>query len=200
MLYSILQFLFPKLLIRKPQSEFCLYITFDDGPTPEVTEWVLKTLKTVNIEATFFCLGKQIEAFPEIFEDIKNFGHSIGNHGYDHLNGWKTDKKTYLQNIEIGYQKTNSRLFRPPYGRINPLWIPRVLENHKLVFWSILSQDFNTNINPELTIQKILKKLKNGDIVVFHDSEKAFDNLKIMLPALIEWGEKRDVIWRKLYY
>lgn len=198
MLYSILQFLFPKLLIRKPQSGFCIYLTFDDGPTPNVTEWVLKTLKTANIKATFFCLGKQIEAFPEIFEEIKHHGHSIGNHGYEHLNGWKTAKKTYLQNIELGYQKTNSRLFRPPYGRINPIWIPQVLENHKLVFWSALTEDYNPKIQPEKSIVKILNKLKNGDILVFHDSEKAFDNLKIMLPVLIEWGEKRGVHFKQM--
>ena len=198
MLYSILQYLFPKLLFRKPQKDFCIYLTFDDGPTPEVTEWVLKTLETANIKATFFCLGKQVEAFPEIFEAIKNQGHTLGNHGYEHLNGWKTAKKTYLQNIEKGYSKTNSKLFRPPYGRINPFWIAQILENHQLIFWSVLTQDYNNNINPKKTIQKYLKKLQNGDILVFHDSEKAFENLKIMLPAVIEWGKKRGVAWGKL--
>lgn len=198
MLYSILQFLFPKLLFRKPQSEFCLYLTFDDGPTPEVTEWVLKTLKTANIDATFFCLGRQIDAFPSLFEDIKHQGHTIGNHSYEHLNGWETAKKTYFQNIEKGYNKTSSKLFRPPYGRINPFWIAEILKNHQLVIWSVLTEDYNPKIQPEKSILKTLNKLKNGDILVFHDSEKAFENLKIMLPAVIEWGKKRGVVWGKL--
>lgn len=198
MLYSILQFLFPKLLFRKPQSEFCLYLTFDDGPTPEVTEWVLKTLKTANIDATFFCLGRQIDAFPSLFEDIKHQGHTIGNHSYEHLNGWETAKKTYFQNIEKGYNKTSSKLFRPPYGRINPFWIAEILKNHQLVIWSVLTEDYNPKIQPEKSILKTLNKLKNGDILVFHDSETAFENLKIMLPAVIEWGKKRGVVWGKL--
>lgn len=198
MLYSILQFLFPKILFRKPQSEFCLYLTFDDGPTPEVTEWVLKTLKTANIDTTFFCLGRQIDAFPSLFEDIKHQGHTIGNHGYEHLNGWKTAKKAYLQNIEKGYNKTSSKLFRPPYGRINPFWIAEILKNHQLVIWSVLTEDYNPKIQPEKSILKTLNKLKNGDILVFHDTEKAFENLKIMLPTVIEWGEKRGVVWGKL--
>lgn len=198
MLYSILQFLFPKLLFRKPQSEFCLYLTFDDGPTPEVTEWVLKTLKTANIDATFFCLGRQIDAFPSLFEDIKHQGHTIGNHSYEHLNGWETAKKTYFQNIEKGYNKTSSKLFRPPYGRINPFWIAEILKNHQLVIWSVLTEDYTPKIQPEISILKTLNKLKNGDILVFHDSETAFENLKIMLPAVIEWGKKRGVVWGKL--
>lgn len=198
MLYSILQFLFPKLLFRKPQYDFCLYLTFDDGPTPEVTEWVLKTLKTANINATFFCLGRQIDAFPSLFEDIKHQGHTIGNHGYEHLNGWETAKKTYFQNIEKGYYKTSSKLFRPPYGRINPFWIAEILKNHQLVIWSVLTEDYNPKIQPEKSILKTLNKLKNGDILVFHDTEKAFENLKIMLPAVIEWGKKRGVVWGKL--
>ncbi len=198
MLYSILQFLFPKILFRKPQSEFCIYLTFDDGPTPEVTDWVLKTLNTANIKATFFCLGNQIDAYPALFEALKNQGHTIGNHGYEHLNGWKTTKKTYLENIEKGFEKTNSKQFRPPYGRINPFWIAEILKNNQIVIWSVLTEDYNPKIQPEKNILKILNKLKNGDILVFHDTEKAFENLKIMLPAVIEWGEKRGVCFKQM--
>ena len=198
MLYKILQFLFPKILFRKPQKDFCIYLTFDDGPSPEVTEWVLETLNKENIKATFFCLGKQVEAFPEIFEAIKKQGHTIGNHGFEHINGWKTAQNSYLENIEIGFKKTNSRLFRPPYGRMHPFLISKVQKKYQLIFWSVLTHDYNTNINPQKTIQKHLNKLQNGDILVFHDSEKAFENLKIMLPATINWGKEKGVVWGKL--
>jgi peptidoglycan/xylan/chitin deacetylase (PgdA/CDA1 family) len=186
------------MLFRKPQKDFCIYLTFDDGPTPEVTEWVLETLNKENIKATFFCLGKLVEAFPEIFEAIKKQEHAIGNHGFEHINGWETSRKSYLENIEKGFEKTNSRLFRPPYGRMHPFLISKVQKKYQLTFWSVLTQDYNTNINPQKTIQKHLNKLQNGDILVFHDSEKAFENLKIMLPATINWGKEKRVVWEKL--
>lgn len=198
LIYKILQFLFPSIVFQKPNKNFCLYLTFDDGPSPEITDWVLKTLKKEQIHATFFCLGSQVELYPEIFEKIIINNHSIGNHGYEHLDGWKTSKKNYLENIEKGFEKTNSKLFRPPYGRINPFWISPILEKNQLIFWSVLTEDYNPKIKPEQKTLKILNTLKNGDILVFHDSEKAFKNLKIILPAVIEWGKKNNVKWMKL--
>ena len=171
-----------------------IYLTFDDGPSPEITDWVLDTLDKYNAKATFFCLGKNIELNPDIFKRITGNGHSIGNHTYDHLNGWKTPNKDYVNSIlktaEIIDQligPNNSKLFRPPYGKINRTQTKSLVKiNYRIIMWSVLSADFDNAIDDVTCLNNVIRNSKNGSIIVFHDSVKAFDKLQIVLPKVLD--------------
>ncbi|WP_440879326.1 polysaccharide deacetylase family protein [Tenacibaculum sp. C7A-26P2] len=170
------------------------YLTFDDGPIPEVTEFVLDKLKKHNAKATFFCVGDNIQKHPSIFKKIIEGGHSIGNHTYNHLDGWKTKKKDYLNNIlktELLISNFNNviqpKIFRPPYGKIkNSQTSALIKKGYKVIMWSLLSGDFDKNISKEECVSNILTKIKNGDIIVFHDSEKAKENIYYSLPIILK--------------
>jgi peptidoglycan/xylan/chitin deacetylase (PgdA/CDA1 family) len=183
-------------------TEKKIYLTFDDGPIPEVTEWVLEELKKHNAKATFFCIGNNIEKHPEIFEKIINEGHSIGNHTFNHLNGWKTSTEKYLENTKlceasISNQKSKilnpkSKLFRPPYGKIKTSQSTNLRRlGYQIIMWDVLSADYDTAISPEKCLKNVLANVRSGSIVVFHDSKKAFPNLEYTLPkALKYWNDK----------
>lgn len=165
-----------------------IYFTFDDGPIPEVTPWVLDQLKEFNAQATFFCVGENIKKNPLVFQRILNEGHSIGNHTYNHLDGWKTENKQYLKNVLKCDEVIDSFLFRPPYGRLTPAQF-RLINNRlnlQVVLWDILSEDYNTKISPQKCLDNVVNYAKPGDIVVFHDSLKAQKNLKYALPKSLE--------------
>ncbi|MDT0555269.1 polysaccharide deacetylase family protein [Patiriisocius hiemis] len=170
------------------------HLTFDDGPIPEVTPWVLDELKKHNVKATFFCIGENIAKHPEIFKRIIVEGHQIGNHTYNHLNGWKTDTDKYLENVvkcETEIQKHTSKnytkLFRPPYGKLSFKQAKLILlEGYKILMWSTLSGDFDTSISKEKCLENTLSGLKNGRIIIFHDSLKAEKNLRYVLPKVLE--------------
>lgn len=207
----LLKWYYPSLLWNKSRTEKVIYLTFDDGPIPNVTDFVLKTLKAFNAKATFFCIGDNIVKHPEVFERVKNDGHAIGNHTFNHLKGWKTDDETYLENTLKCQKLTQTNLFRPPYGRIKKSQI-RSLESLvwssefkvpnnsqlsapnpqlKIVMWDVLSGDFDINLAPEKCYQNVIKHTENGSIIVFHDSLKAFDRLSYALPkALAYFTEK----------
>ena len=199
-------------------TEKIIYLTFDDGPTPEITAWTLATLTKYNAKATFFCLGKNIEKFPDIFQKIIADRHTIGNHTNNHLNGWKTDTTAYLKNVlkceklisTSLNQATNNdepttnhhqlptnqqpatNLFRPPYGRIKPTQAKRLIEKGgKIIMWDVLSADFDQTISSEKCLDNVLKNTKNGSIVVFHDSVKAEKHLKFVLPKVLEYFSKK---------
>lgn len=171
-----------KIPTQKPK----LYLTFDDGPTPEVTLWVLDLLKRYNAKATFFCLGKNIEKHPEIFERIKIEGHAIGNHSFDHPRGKVTTNGKYFENIEKADKLIESRLFRPPYGSLKISQYRELKKKYKIVLWDLLSYDFELDLDLEESIFNMKSKVENGSILVFHDSKKAFPQLKIILPRLLE--------------
>lgn len=204
--HRYIKWLFSSQIWSMPNPENKIYLTFDDGPTPEVTQWVLELLKQQEVKATFFCIGKNIASYPAIFEKVVNDGHSIGNHTNNHLSGWKTSTKTYLKNVgecegEIckTYYK-NSLLFRPPYGKITPTQSKKLRKlGYKIIMWDILTADFDTTISPEKCFENATKKVKNGSIIVFHDSKKAFENTKHALPKAIEYykskGFKFDVLY-----
>jgi len=179
-----------------PNNNNKIYLTFDDGPTPEITEWILSTLKENNIKATFFCIGKNIENNLEIFNKIIAEGHSVGNHTFNHLNGWKTNTKEYLKNIElceIAIQKTKkNKLFRPPYGKITLKQSKLVRKlGYKIIMWDVLSADFDQTISPDKCLENAIQKVTSGSIIVFHDSVKASVNLKHALPrAIAHYKEK----------
>ena len=189
---AVFQKAFPSLRYRKDAHVNSVYLTFDDGPTDEVTEWVLNELDKYNAKATFFCIGKNIEKHPGIFKRIIAKNHKIGNHSYQHDKGWKTQNDTYLKSVMqtekiIESFHPSSKLFRPPYGRIKMKQI-KVLQAKgiQIVMWTSISGDFSQNLDAEKVVRKLSQKTKAGDILVFHDSLKAEHNLKAILPQLLQ--------------
>jgi peptidoglycan/xylan/chitin deacetylase (PgdA/CDA1 family) len=174
-----------------PNNENKIYLTFDDGPTPKITEWVLNQLLEYNAKATFFCIGKNAHSYPEILEKIIQQGHAIGNHTNNHLNGWKTTTENYLENCveceEIVYNtKCNSLLFRPPYGKIKRSQsIQLRKKGYRIIMWDVLSCDFDRTISVEKCLKNVLNNTNSGSVIVFHDSEKAFRNLEYTLPKAL---------------
>lgn len=174
---------FPGYVWNLDESEKSIYLSFDDGPHPEATPYVLDQLKTYNAKATFFCIGKNVAAFPDIYSRIKNEGHRVGNHTMNHLNGWKTPDKEYLNNIMEAGKYIDSKLFRPPYGRITRFQAQSLKDaaGFKIVMWTVLSGDFDLQITGEECFKNVRNKTRGGSIVVFHDSDKAMPR---MMPAL----------------
>lgn len=172
-----------------------IYLTFDDGPIPQVTEFVLDQLHNFNAKATFFCIGDNIRKHPAVFSRIVNEGHSVGNHTFNHLNGWKSSNTAYIENISkcenlLPDQKT--KLFRPPYGKIKRKQAKQLLaSDYKIIMWDVLSADFNSSITKEKCLQNVLENAQNGSIIVFHDSIKASDKLYYALPKVLKEFSQR---------
>ncbi len=194
--------IFPNLTWDIATNKKVIYLTFDDGPTSEITPWVLSELKKYNAKATFFCIGKNIIAHPEIFKDIIKNGNSIGNHTHNHLNGWEKLSKTYLENInkaqqiidlEIGNKTPKTiNLFRPPYGKIKNGAANYLLKKgYKIIMWNVLSGDFDQSITKEKCLKNVIHNTSEGSIVVFHDSIKASEKLKFVLPKVLEHFNKK---------
>lgn len=171
-----------------PSHEKAIYLTFDDGPIPEVTEFVLETLKKYQAKATFFCIGDNVRKHPAIFNKIIEQGHSIGNHTFNHLNGWKTADEEYFANVAKCDQQLpiQTDLFRPPYGRIKKSQARELSFTKKIVMWDVLSGDFSPNISPERCLTMTLKHTNSGSILLFHDSIKASVNMQHTLPRVLE--------------
>ncbi|NRT11690.1 polysaccharide deacetylase family protein [Flavobacterium sp. 14A] len=190
--------LFSNYIWLLPNNDKKIYLTFDDGPIPEITEWILEELRIHNAKATFFCIGKNVEANPELFEKIVTQGHSIGNHTHNHLNGWKSNTSDYLENFQ-DCEKTLARcseklnyalpkFFRPPYGKIKKSQAKKIKnKGYKIIMWDIVSGDFDRNISQEKCLNNIIKNIEAGSIVVFHDSLKAYRNLKYALPKVLAY-------------
>jgi peptidoglycan/xylan/chitin deacetylase (PgdA/CDA1 family) len=184
-----LRWLYPTLTWHKSRKEKYVYLTFDDGPIPVVTPYVLNTLKKYNCKATFFCIGYIIDNHPSILSDVISEGHAVGNHTYNHLKGWKTSDSNYLDNVRKGSLLTGTRLFRPPYGRIKKSQIAAIRKHFpetEIVMWDVLSGDFDESSSREQCIRNVLNHCKNGSIIVFHDSLKAFRHLEYALPIILE--------------
>ena len=185
----LLMRLFPDLiwhLSHRDEQKNHIHLTFDDGPTPEVTPWVLEQLKKYNARATFFCLGRNVERYPEIYRQILDEGHSVGNHSYSHLKGSQTRNSEYFDDIRLAGSVIQSRLYRPPYGRFRKSQIRELRKDYHIVMWDVLSQDYDRSIHPGKCLSNVLKNVKPGSIVVFHDSFKARENLYYSLPVLLE--------------
>lgn len=178
-----------------PNEENKIYLTFDDGPIPEVTEWVLDLLKQYNIKATFFCLACNAVKNPNIYSKIIEAGHTVGNHSYHHLSGWDSDDENYLTNIKKANEYLNAKLFRPPYGRIKKSQISQVVEDYKVIMWDVLSGDFDPKTTPQKCYNNVIKNTKTGSVIVFHDSIKAEENLKNALPKAIEYLLERGFVF-----
>lgn len=192
----LLKKLYPQLIWNARRDTNTIFLTFDDGPIPIVTPFVLNTLKMYNAKATFFCIGDNAAKHPQIFESLKADGHAIGNHTYNHLKGWDTDSRVYLDNYLEADRLFDAPLFRPPYGRIKREQI-KLLKNARpdirIIMWDVLSGDFDINLKPEDCLKNVLKHTKPGAIIVFHDSQKAFERLEYVLPRALEY-------WRKMGY
>ena len=171
-------------------AEKVLYISFDDGPHPVATPFALDTLKQFQAKATFFCLGKNVASHPEIYQQILQEGHSVGNHSYHHLNGWKTAPKDYVEDIQAASRLIESPLFRPPYGRMSKKQQKALLErapDTRLIMWDLLSGDFDTKITGEKCFSNVQKYSSSGSIIVFHDSQKAFERMRYALPKTLQY-------------
>ncbi|MBL4651480.1 MAG: polysaccharide deacetylase family protein [Flavobacteriales bacterium] len=175
-----------------------LFLTFDDGPTPVITEWVLKVLADFNAKATFFCLGKNVELHSEIYQKILSNGHSVGNHTYNHPNGWKTEDEVYFDNVSKCSKFINSKLFRPPYGKISRSQNIVLKKNYTVVMWDVLSGDFDLSITPEKCLDNVVSNATKGSIIVMHDSIKAEKNLRYVLPKALEYFTEKGFSFEKL--
>jgi peptidoglycan-N-acetylglucosamine deacetylase len=196
----IKKWLYPDYLWSMPRNQKKIYLTFDDGPHPIATTFILDALKKYNAVATFFCIGKNITAHPDIYKRILSEGHATGNHTYDHLNGWKTKDKTYFENIIQASKYIDSRLFRPPYGRISRFQAKQAADkmNFTIVMWSVLSADFDIAITPQKCWRNVKRFAGNGSIIVFHDSEKAMERMKYALTETLEYFSKKGFVFEKL--
>jgi len=185
-----LQKIYPQCIWQMPTAEKVVYLTFDDGPHPEATPFVLEQLKQFGAKACFFCIGKNVAAHPEIFKAVLADGHRVGNHTMYHANGWKTENDVYAAEVTKAASLIDSNLFRPPYGRIKKAQIKALTSEpqpYKIIMWSILSGDFDTAIDGEKCFQNIIRRIKPGSIIVFHDSAKALPRLQYALPKLLQW-------------
>lgn len=194
----IFELIYPRFLWRMPATEKCIYLTFDDGPIPEVTPWVLEQLKKYDAAATFFCVGDNIRKHPETFQQVLSAGHSIGNHTYHHLNGWKTPVEDYLQNVAQFEELHATRLFRPPYGRIKKEQAQQILTHHRVIMWSVLTRDYSPALSPEKCLKNAIKNTQNGCIVLFHDSLKARENLEYVLPRYLRYFSRMGYRFEKI--
>ena len=184
-------------------KEKIIYLTFDDGPHPVVTPFVLDELKKYQAKATFFCIGKNVADYPVLYNRIIDEGHKVGNHTQQHLNGWKTNNETYLSDVALAAGYIQSNLFRPPYGRLKSIQAKHIsdaMKNKlaKIVMWDVLSGDFDESLSGEQCLNNVINHSSNGSIVVFHDSDKAFSRLQYTLPKTLEFFSSRGYIFREL--
>lgn len=197
----------PSLLWNMPRDSKTIYLSFDDGPHPEITPWVLNLLNDYQAKATFFCVGENISKYPEVFQQLISEGHSFGNHTQNHLKGWKTSTSQYLENVlkaeavisRFSENLNHQKLFRPPYGKIKPSQAKRLkLLNYKIVMWDALSADFDPTISDEDCYRNVIENSNAGSIVVFHDSQKASEKLRTVLPRVLEYYSKKGFDFKGL--
>ncbi|MDP3930698.1 MAG: polysaccharide deacetylase family protein [Bacteroidota bacterium] len=183
---SFIQKLFYSYTWKVKTSDKLLFLTFDDGPHPEITPWVLAQLKQYNAKATFFCVADNVRKYPQIYAQIIQEGHSVGNHTYHHKNGWHTQSAAYLADVALAEKYIQSNLFRPPYGKIKNAQARFLLNQYAIVMWSHLSCDYSKSLNLQESLLA-MRNIQAGSILVFHDSEKAWPNLQQLLPQLLPY-------------
>jgi peptidoglycan/xylan/chitin deacetylase (PgdA/CDA1 family) len=191
--------MFPNFVWSIDSAQKTLYLTFDDGPTPNITDWVLDCLKNYNAKATFFCIGKNVELNPKTYSRIVKEGHAVGNHTFNHLKGWKTTTTNYIDDVNKASILIESKLFRPPYGRLKPKQAKVLIKNgYNIIMWSVLSIDWDKNITTSQCYNNVVKKAVSGNIIVFHDSIKALKNMKFALPRVLEYYSKKGFQFKRI--
>ncbi len=193
--------IYPGCVWQMPAANKTIYLSFDDGPHPEITPFVLAELKKYNATATFFCIGKNVVTHQDTYKQILDEGHSAGNHTHNHLNGWKTSDEEYINNIALAKKYIDSNLFRPPYGRATKFQL-QVLSSPKYqllpIMWTVLSGDFDEKLSKEKCLNNVLRNTKDGSIVLFHDSEKAFEKMKYALPKVLKYFSEKGFSFGKI--
>lgn len=205
---NLIKFFFRNWVWSIPSAEKILYLTFDDGPTPEITSWTLDQLEVFNAKATFFCIGKNAIENPSIFQKIIDQNHVIGNHTNNHLNGFSTPTSTYIENIDfsennlsanINFKNQKSKLFRPPYGKLKFSQSKKIRKKgYKIIMWDVLSADFDANISSQKCLENVISHAKNGSIIVFHDSLKAQEKLKFVLPKILGYYTEKGYSFKAI--
>ena len=190
--------LFPECVWRLHKKRKCVYLTFDDGPIPEVTPWVLDTLDKYNVKATFFCVGDNVKRNPELFEEIKRRGHSVGNHTMNHLQGIKVTSRRYLRNVLEAHKYIKSPLFRPPPGLLRWRQASILREHFSIIMYDVVSRDYSNKLSGEDVFNNVKRYARKGSIIVFHDSLKAEKNMKYALPRAIEWLKSKGYAFERI--
>ena len=192
---KLLQNLLPQCYWSLPNRENKIYLTFDDGPTPEVLPFILKTLDAYKIPATFFCVGENMQKHPDLVKEILKQNHVIGNHTHNHVSGWQTKNATYFENIAACQKVYKSKLFRPPYGRLRVSQANELRKKYKIIMWDVLSYDYDKKVLPEICFRNVIDTTKSGSIIVFHDNIKALKNLEYALPHSIDFLLKKEFVF-----
>ena len=195
---KILRMLYPSFLWEMPKGEKKLYLTFDDGPHPTITPQVLEILKKFNAKATFFCIGNNVNKYKETFELVKKEGHAVGSHTFNHERGWKTKTKDYVNSVIEANALIQSPLFRPPHGRIKFSQIRNLKKYFQIVAWTVISYDWDKSLSPDDCYNNVIKNAGDGSIIVFHDSEKAVNNMIPALTKVLEYYTDKGFIFEKL--
>ena len=201
----LIKMIFHNYVWEIPNNEKKVYLTFDDGPTPEITQWILEQLKKYNAKATFFCIGQNVANHPNLFKNVIADDHTIGNHTFNHLKGWQSSTKNYLENVKLyeteilNHQSEKATLFRPPYGKIKFSQSKELRKlGYKIIMWDVLSADYDPRVTPEQCLKNVLENVNSGSIIVFHDSVKAFANLEYALPKTLEFLKEKGFICKKI--
>ena len=185
---QLIRYLYPSAIWRMDKDERAVYLTFDDGPIPRVTPWVLDVLDRYGIKATFFMVGDNIRKHPDEFRMVVERGHRIGNHTFNHIRGLSYDINSYLENTDKACRMMmNTNLFRPPHGYMSPKQYVELKKRYKIIMWDLVTRDYNRKFNGEQILQKVKKYVRNGSIITFHDSLKSEENIRYALPKAIEW-------------
>ena len=194
----LMQLFFKDIIWKVNTNKKEIYLTFDDGPHPEITPWVLNELDKYKAKATFFCLGKNIEQFPNVFSEIIAKGHCIGNHSYDHVHGWKYSFKSYISNVDRCEKLTSSKFFRPPHGRMKPTQVNYLKKRYTIVMWDVIGRDYDNTITKEQCLESIINTTKPGSIVLLHDNEKSKESMQYALPRLLEYFSLKGFQFKEL--
>lgn len=179
--------LFPGVTWRIPARRKCVYLTFDDGPVPEVTPWVLDVLDRFGVKATFFMVGDNVRKHPETYRMVAGRGHCIGNHTFNHIQGIRTLTGNYLANVEKAAEWIPGNLFRPPHGHMRFRQVFKLKKKYRIIMWDVVTRDYNSRLTPEKVLSHVKRYARNGSIIVFHDSLKAEKNMRYAMPRSVEW-------------
>jgi len=183
----VVERLMPYLTWRLPRKEKTVYLTFDDGPVPKYTEWVMNTLESYDVKGTFFCVGENVVNYPEIFQQLQAKGHQVGSHTYNHLNGWLTANSKYYENAHKAAELVPTDLYRPPYGKIKLSQSKKLTKDFNIIMWDVITKDYDPSLGGKACFKNVVDYVDNGSIIVFHDSEKAFKNYEYALPKTIDY-------------